>query len=316
MEIDKKSKILITGGCGFIASHLIDKLVKEGFCNLCSVDNMIGAASNFHKNKTCEYVYMDVSQYQALDTLFNKWNFDYIFHFAANANVPFSNKYPEIDFDSNATGTFNILNLAIKYNIKKVLFASTAAVYGEPAYTPIDEKHPLNPISNYGVTKLYGEKLGLAYEKTYDLNFTAIRIFNTYGPRQSRYVLYDLIKKLNKNRLELEVLGTGEQIRDYSYVTDTVKAFYLAFICSNSRGKVYNISGGLPVSIKELVDKISKTLKINPKITYTNQSWKGDISNMTASIDLIRKDLNFEPEIDINKGLEASIEWFKENDLI
>lgn len=316
MFIDKEAKILITGGCGFIASHLIDKLVEEGFCNLCSVDNMIGASNIFHKNKICEYVYMDVSRFQTLDKLFENWKFDYIFHFAANADVPFSNMYPEIDFESNATGTFNILNLAIKHNIKKVLFASTAAVYGEPLYTPIDEIHPLAPVSNYGVTKLYSEKLGLAYEKTYDLDFTAIRIFNTYGPRQSRYVLYDLIKKLNNNRSELEVLGTGEQIRDYSYVTDTVKAFYLAFISSSTKGKVYNVSGGLPISIKELVSKISKILKINPKITYTNQSWKGDISNMTASIDFIKKDLNFEPEVDINKGLAASIEWFKEKDLI
>ncbi|WP_396602629.1 GDP-mannose 4,6-dehydratase [Algibacter sp. R77976] len=314
--MNKKSRILITGGCGFIPSHMIDRLVEEGFKNILSIDNMMGADNKFSKNDSCEYKYGDISNYKFLETIFQDENFDYVFHLGANANVPFSNKFPEIDFDSNALGTFNILNLCIKHNIKKVLFASTAAVYGEPLYTPMDEKHELLPRSNYGVTKLYGEKLGLAYEKTYDLDFTAIRIFNTYGPRQSRYVLYDLIKKLNANNEKLEVLGTGEQIRDYSYVSDTIEAFFIAFTNPKSRGKVYNVSGGKQTSIKQLVAKISKALEINPKINYTNESWKGDISNMTASINFIKDDLGFEPKVDLDKGLKLSIKWFKENNLI
>ena len=314
--MNKNSKILITGGCGFIPSHTIDRLVDEGFKNIISIDNLMGADHNYSKNNNCDYKYIDISNFQVLDSLFQEEKFDYIFHLGANANVPFSSKYPEIDFSSNAVGTFNILNLAVKYNIKKVLFASTAAIYGEPEYVPMDENHNLMPRSNYGVTKLYGEKLGLAYEKTYDLDFTAIRIFNTYGPRQSRYVLYDLIKKLSSNSKELEVLGTGEQIRDYSFVSDTVDAFILAFMNPKSRGKVYNVSGGKQTSIKDLVSKITKVLDINPKITYTNQSWKGDISNMTASIDLINKDLGFKPKVNLEEGLKISISWFKENNLI
>lgn len=313
--MNKESNILITGGCGFIPSHMIDKLIEEGFSNVYSIDNLMGASDKRDSNSKCIYIYADIANYQFLDKLFKDKQFDYIFHFAANANVPFSSNNPEIDFSSNAIGTFNILNLACKYKIKKVLFASTAAIYGEPRYTPMDEGHQLYPISNYGVTKLYGEKLGLAYEKTYNLDFTAIRIFNTYGPRQPRYVLYDLIKKLKKNSDRLEVLGTGEQVRDYSYVSDTVNAFYLAFTNPNSRGKVYNVSGGMPVSIKELVAKICTVLNIDPEIEYTGQSWKGDVSNMTASIDFIKKDLGFEPKIDLSQGLKYSITWFEENKL-
>lgn len=314
--MDKKSRILVTGGCGFIPSHLIDRLVDEGFNNVLSIDNMMGAKADFSKNNDCEYQYGDISNYKYLETLFAEEKFDYVFHLAANANVPFSSKFPEVDFSSNAIGTFNILNLCVKHNIKKVLFASTAAIYGEPSYTPMDEAHQLLPRSNYGVTKLYGEKLGLAYEKTYDLDFTGIRIFNTYGPRQTRYVLFDLIRKLSANTKQLEVLGTGEQIRDYSYISDTVNAFYLAFTNPESRGKIYNVSGGKQTSIKELVSKISEELKIDPEIHYTNESWKGDISNMTGSIDFIKKDLGFEPKIDLNTGLKLSIEWFKKNNFI
>ncbi len=314
--MNKKSRILVTGGCGFIPSHLIDKLVEEGFNNILSIDNLMGANANFSKNEHCEYQYADIANYKFLDTLFEEEKFDYVFHLAANANVPYSSKFPEVDFSSNALGTFNILNLCVKYNVKKILFASTAAIYGEPAYTPMDEKHELLPRSNYGVTKLYGEKLGLAYEKTYDLDFTGIRIFNTYGPRQSRYVLYDLIRKLSANNKQLEVLGTGEQIRDYSYISDTVNAFFMAFTNPKSRGKIYNVSGGKQTSIKELVAKICEELNIDPEISYTNQSWKGDISNMTGSIDFIKQDLGFEPKIDLKKGLKLSIEWFKHNNLI
>lgn len=315
--MNKTGKVLVTGGAGFIGSHIVDRLVDEGFENIHVVDNYLGSTlQDIYRNPKCQYTYLDVADMNAVDRFFEKNDFKYVFHIAANGNVPLSNDYPTIDFNSNCLGAFNVLNCCVKYKVEKVLYSSTAAVYGNPKYPAIDENHPLTPISNYGVTKLYGERLGIAYHHSYGLNFVAMRIFNTYGPRQPRYVLYDLIRKLNNSKETLEVLGTGEQVRDYSYISDTVHAFYLAFITQNNAGEVYNISGGNPISIKQLVQYICEELDINPEINYTGQSWKGDISILNGSIEKIRTHLQFEPRVKIHEGLKKSIQWFQENNYI
>lgn len=312
-----QNKILVTGGNGFIGSHLVDYLINKNF-SVISVDNLSG--SNYGKllnvNNQAKYYYGDVGEITFLDNVLKSENIHTIFHLAANANVPFSDQYPALDFKYNAQATFNVLNLAIKYNIKKVIFASSAAIYGNPRYNPIDEKHDLNPVSNYGVTKLYGEKLGLAYFKTYGLNFTSMRIFNTYGPRQPRYVLYDFINKLNRNSKYLEILGDGEQKRTYSFVEDTVRALYLAFKSDNSNGNVYNVAGEEVISITELARIICESLNINPEFLYTGKSWKGDIKVLTGSIKKIKSELGFEPKFSIREGIKKSIDWFKKNGYI
>jgi nucleoside-diphosphate-sugar epimerase len=251
-----------------------------------------------------------------LDKIYSDNKFDYIFHIAANGNVPYSNEFPIIDFNSNALGTFNVFNLALKYNVKKLIFASTAAVYGVPENTPVKETEHLNPISNYGLTKLYGEKLAIAYFKTYGLKSNVIRIFNTYGPRQPRYVLYDFIKKLSANKESLEVLGDGEQIRDYAYVTDTVEVFFNLMNNPEINGEIFNISGGNPINIKYLIKIISKNLNIDPQITYTGKSWPGDIKILNGDISKLKEFINFEPKFSIEDGLRNSIDWFKANGYI
>jgi len=307
--------IIVTGGAGFIGSHVVDRIVDSGEYQVIVVDNLLGSNFNppFFRNDLVSYEYGDVSDYLQMKTLFETYTPDYVIHLAANGNVPLSDKYPSVDFKSNAIGSFNILNLAKEYKIKKVVYASTAAVYGEPQYTPIDEIHAVGPISNYGVSKLYGEQLGTAYSKTYNLPFTAFRIFNTYGPRQPRYVLFDLIKKLKNNKDSLEVLGTGLQIRDYAYVSDTAEVFFQALNNQKSNNNIYNIAGGNPISIKELVKLICDVYQINPKINYTGESWKGDITNLTASIEKLKQDFNFTPRVSINEGVKKTIEWFSSN---
>src|SRR5436190_13517953 len=224
----------------------------------------------------------------------------HIFHLAANADVPFSVDYPQYDFETNALGGFNILHSALHTNVQKIVYASTAAVYGNALYTPIDENHPLNPLSPYGASKLATEKLGMAYFKTYGLPFTIIRIFNTYGKRQPRYVMYDLLKKLYQNPQELAVLGTGKQVRDYCYVSDSVRCFILAAESEKSVGEVFNLAGGSPVSIKDLVLLILKTLNLkNTKINFTGKSWKGDIEKLIADTQKAQTILGFKPEISL-----------------
>lgn len=316
--MQKYSSIVVTGGAGFIGSHVVDKLLEVGYDRIIVMDNYSGIREGVSVNSTdkCKYIHVDISDSQRVDNLFSEFKPDAVIHLAANANVPFANSNPSVDFRSNALGTFNLINAAILNSVKKFIYSSSAAVYGEPVSVPIKETHQLDPVSYYGVSKLYGERLGFAARYSFGLPFTAIRIFNTYGPRQPRYVLYDLIKKLKNNTSVLEVLGTGDQVRDYSFVGDTANAFLLALTSENSSGEVYNVAGGAPISIKELVRSICQVLDVNPEIVFTGESWKGDISNLTADISKIQSHLGFRPKTKFLDGLASSIIWFKENGYI
>ena len=306
---------MVTGGLGFIGSHLVDRLIGEGYSPVI-VDNLSGMRSSdrIYIPKGSQFVYGDVSNFDFMSKIVSENRVEAIFHIAANADVPYSNDFPTVDFQSNATGIFNMLNIAVRNNIEKFIFSSTAAVYGDPKYVPMDENHPLCPVSNYGVTKLYGEKLGMAYFQTYGLDFSVLRIFNTYGPRQPRYVLYDLIKKLSNDKDKLEVLGDGTQIRDYSYIDNTIDAFVKVFHSPKSKGEAYNIAGGKPISISQLVSKISDALSISPQIVYTGRSWKGDIKNLTSDISKIKTELDYKPVKSFDEGLNQTVKWFREND--
>ena len=304
----KDCRILVTGGAGFIASHLVDLLVTGGAKVVVLDDMSSGKEDNLVQVAGDIEVHTgSVTDHAQVDALVRGCRF--VFNFAANADVPRSVKHPDIDFHTNSVGMFNVLDACRRHGVERVLQASTAAVYGEPSYTPMDESHPLRPISPYGASKLGAESLGLAYHHTYDLPFTAVRIFNTYGPRQPRYVIHDLFRKIQKNPQRLEVLGTGEQVRDYCYVTDTAGAFVNLALNPEANGQVYNIAGGQPISIKDLVGKILATLQLtDTEIYYTGQSWPGDITRLVAGIDKI-KGTGFAPTVDLDEGLRRFADW-------
>jgi len=304
--LDKK--VLVTGGAGFIGSHLVDLLVEKGAI-VTVIDNLsAGNLINLKKSgKEIRFYQVDILDARRIDKIVKENQI--IFHLAANADVPRSVKEPKFDFDTNIVGSFNLLKSAVDAKIEKFIFASSAAVYGNPVYTPMDEKHPTNPISPYGASKLAIEHLGRSYLETYGLPFVTMRIFNTYGERQPRYVMYDLLKKLYKDNSKLEVLGTGKQLRDYSYVLDTARAFVLA--AENGKaGEIYNIAGGKPISIRDVVSCIIKTLSLKDlKVTYTNKSWPGDISILAASIEKIKSELAFKPTIPLEIGIKRLHEY-------
>lgn len=310
----KRKNVLVTGGAGFIASHLVDLLVEKG-SNVTVIDNLKdGKSENLEKSrgKIC-FKKLDVRDFDGLQQVIKEEEIEIIFHLAANANVPYSVENPKYDFETNTIGTFNVLKCCMDNDIKKVVYASSAAVYGEPEYTPIDENHPLNPISPYGASKLAGEKLGFAYHATYGIPFVSMRIFNTYGPRQRRYVMFDFLMKLKENPKKLEVLGSGEQIRDYCYVIDTAKAFMLAAEKENAIGKAFNIAGGNPISIKKLAGLMVRILGLggNTEIYYTGKSWKGDIVKLVADISKIKNKLEFKPEMRLDEGILKLKGWFE-----
>jgi len=307
-------RVLVTGAAGFIGSHLVDRLVEEG-AEVVAIDNLKdGNLSNLAESMDkIEFHKVDIRNFESLKEVMD--GVEIVFHLAANANVPYSVDNPKYDFETNTLGTFNVLKLSLDLDVEKVVYASSAAVYGEPIYVPIDEEHPLNPISPYGASKLAGERLGFAYFKTYGLPFVSLRIFNTYGPRQRRYVMYDFLRKLKENPNRLEVLGTGEQIRDFCYVKDCVEAFVLACKSGNAAGEAFNIAGGNPISIKDLAFLMVKILSLDrrTKIVFTGESWKGDIVNLYADISKIKSKLGFKPRVSLGEGILKLKEWFDKN---
>jgi UDP-glucose 4-epimerase len=300
-------KVLVTGGAGFVPSHLVDALAERGAL-VTAMDNLqAGVKDNLARSiDRVAFVHADLRDADATKRAVEGQ--EYVFHLGANASVPNSLKHTRYDFETNALGSFNVFEAAKDVGVSRVIYASSAAVYGEPEYTPADEKHPLRPTSFYGESKLAAERVGMMYHKMFGLGFTAIRIFNTYGPRQPRYVLADLIRKLKRNPRELEVLGTGKQIRDYCYVSDTVGAFIAAAENEEMNGDAYNISGGAPVSIRELVGIVLKVMDLpDCKVTYTGQSWKGDIDRLDADISKIRA-TGFAPSVALEDGIRLTIE--------
>ncbi|MBK8019087.1 MAG: GDP-mannose 4,6-dehydratase [Betaproteobacteria bacterium] len=305
-----QSRVLVTGGAGFIPSHLVDLLVASGAHVVVLDDMSAGKPDNLADVKNdIEMVVGSVADAELVDGLVKGCRL--VFNFAANADVPRSVKFPSVDFFTNAVGAFNVYDSCRRHGVERVLQASTAAVYGEPEYTPMDERHPLRPISPYGASKLAAESMGLAWNHTYGLPFTAIRIFNTYGPRQPRYVIYDLFRKIQKDSSRLEVLGTGEQVRDYCYVADTATAFFNLAQNPDAVGGVYNIAGGHPVSIRQLVALILETLQLkDTEVYYTGQSWPGDINRLVAGLEKIRL-AGFEPTVDLKEGLRRFAAWIE-----
>ncbi len=301
----KGKNVLVTGGAGFMGSHLVDRLVEDGL-EVTAIDNLqTGKPENLENAKDkITFIKGDTRDAELLKKTID--DVDVVFHIGANASVPYSVENPRYDFETNALGTFNILDASVNSNVKKVVYASSAAVYGEPEYIPIDEKHPLRPISPYGASKLGGESAGMAFKETYGLNFASIRIFNTYGPRQPRYVMYDFIMKLKKNPKKLEVLGTGEQVRDYCYVSDMVDAFMLT---AEKGDGIYNAAGGVPTSIRELAELMVSEISPGAKIQYGGRTWKGDINILIADITKL-KNLGFAPKVDIESGIKTMVEWF------
>ncbi len=307
----KYSHVLVTGGAGFIGSHLVDALVKNGVTVRVIDDLSSGFKKNLDSLDKIEFIEEDISKLEVVQNVVS--DIDIIFHIAANANVPLSVENPTLDYMSNVKGTFNLLKTCVDSEVKKVVFASSAAIFGEPKYLPIDEAHSTNPISPYGASKLAGELYGFAFQETYGIKFTSLRIFNAIGPRQPRYVIYDFLNKLKNDNSKLEILGTGKNIRDFIYVGDLVKIFMDCAEKAISDGKAYNLGTGVGISITELATKILKELNLkNTKLTYTGFSWKGDILKLISNPNKLNKDLNIKSFTPLSDALSDEIEWFQQ----
>ena len=308
--------VIVTGGAGFIGSTTSELLVSRGYFPVI-IDNLhsgsIDNISRILKNKKGKLVKVDVSKINEMKNALKGLMDDVrgIVHLAAMISLEEVANDPQRAFEVNVIGTLNILELARKYDIKRVVYASSVAVYGEPQRLPIDENHPKRPANLYGLTKLYGEMLLWLYKDLYGLRPIALRYFNVYGPRMRpgpyAGVIYKFIVSLLKEEPPI-IYGDGNQTRDFIYVEDVAEA-NLKALESSYVGAV-NIGTGKEVSINDLFEIISRLigsrirpLKAPPRL--------GDVRRSRADISLAKEKLEWTPRTELIEGLKKTINYYK-----
>lgn len=305
---------LVTGGAGFIGSHLVESLVDSGAIvtvldNLRagSVDNLRTVASQVR------VIEGDVRSAEQIGNAIRDTQPQVVFHLAANASVPGSVDDPKYDFDTNARGTFVLLDELRKFDCcERVVLASTGAVYGQPEDFPIREETVLKPIAPYGASKLNAEVTARIFWDVYQVPTVIARVFNAYGPRMARFVVLDFLRKLQRNPDQLEILGDGRQVRDFTYVQDTVRGLRL-LADRGLPGEAYNLSSGSSCSVTELATTLLEILGLErqSQLVYTGTSWTGDVQHWEVNIERIAA-LGYQSRFRLRQGLEQTVHWFQQ----
>lgn len=297
------SIILITGGAGFIGSHLVDALIQQDH-QVVVVDNL--STGNIDNIKSHGAFYKeDITDSHMIKKIFNKHQFDYVFHLAAQINLRHSIKEPAFDAHTNVVGSLNIIENCIRTGVKKIIFSSTGgAIYSPEAKLPWDEQSITNPQSPYGLAKLTIEK----YLQLYQLPYVALRYSNVYGPRQNSKgeagVISIFIEKALRNE-NLVIFGDGKQTRDFIFVEDVVKANLLAMELEG----IYNVSSNTQVSVNEIAEIILKKINSQSQIIRANPIAGELLHTKLSSEKLTAK--GWSPGQDTETGIEKTIEYFR-----
>lgn len=308
------SEILVTGGAGFIGSHIVDQLLDEGF-GVWVMDNLsTGEGKNLvqHESKQkFHFIEGDIRNYDLVKKVVR--GVDAVFHEAALVSVTSSVENPLLANDINVSGTMNLLKACVDANIKRFVFASSCAIYGDSVTLPEHENLMPIPLSPYAVSKLAAENYVKVFYDVYDLETVILRYFNVYGPRQ-KYGPYSGVISIFINRL-LEnkpptIYGDGEQIRDFVNVKDVVEANMLALSKQNVVGEVFNISTGEAISINTLAKLLQKIMgKANLEPMY-EEARPGDIRNSYADITKAKGQLGYKPTVELDIGLNELVKWY------
>ncbi|MBA7637133.1 UDP-N-acetylglucosamine 4-epimerase [subsurface metagenome] len=299
----KGKNILVTGGAGFIGSHIVDRLSPEN--KVFVLDNLFtGQLTNLEKSKDrITFVKGDIRDKELVNDIVAK--VEYIFHLAAHVGNIRSLKDPYFDMDVNIGGMLNLLEACRNSNIKRLVYSSSGAIFGEARYLPIDEEHPLNPESPYAVSKLAAEKYAFAFYKVYGVPTVTVRYFNAYGPRQdsSEYAnAVSIFLSLTRQGKPVTIFGDGEQTRDFIFINDIVNANILAATQPAAIGEIFNISTGVVHNIKQLIDIIAQVS--GRKIPFSHADFRaGEVRHSKANIDKVRKLLGYSPQTELEEGL-------------
>lgn len=304
-------KVLVTGGAGFIGSHIVDLYIKEGY-EVVIVDNLSTGKSKYI-NKEAKFYEADINTKEFNEIVDNEKP-DIINHHAAQIDVATSIKEPVTDAHINILGTINVLEASKAVNAK-LIYASSAAVYGEPEYLGIDEKHPVNPLSTYGISKHTPEHYIVAYSKLYDLEYMIFRYSNVYGERQDPKgeggVISILTEKSIKDTL-FTVFGDGEQTRDYIHVSDIAAANLLA--TKQFSNEIINISTGIPVTLNDAIKEFENAAGKKIELQY-GDARKGDIKHSYLLNEKAHQVIGFEPKISLAEGLRKTYDYYKQQTL-
>lgn len=289
-------KALVTGGAGFIGSHLCSALLAEGHQVVCLDNLSLGREGNIsHLLRKPGFIFYkrDASVLGDLEEVFGLERPDYVFHLAANSDIQASASDPYVEYKNTYTTTFQTLSCMCRFGVKKMFFASTSAVYGDKKDVPLDEDMPgLSPISYYGAAKLGSEALINAFSYMNDMETVIFRFANVVGPGLTHGVIYDFIRKLEKNPENLQILGDGRQTKPYIDVGDLVSAIMLLKDKGSSKPSVYNVSAQGETSVSAIADIVCQEMALSQvKYSYTGGrgGWKGDVPEFRYSTDKINK---------------------------
>jgi UDP-glucose 4-epimerase len=308
---------LITGGAGFIGSSLAEELLTR--------NNYVIIVDNFDpyyskelkkynleknsKNENCKFFELDVRNTKKLASVLNEENVDTVFHLAARPGVRQSIKNYFLYENINVLGTLSVLKSCLNTNVKKIIYASSSSVYGNPLYLPIDESHPTNPISPYGVSKLAGEKYCMAFRQIYGLKVVILRYFTVYGPRQRPdEAIFKFARLIFKGK-PIPVYGDGNQTRDFTYISDVVDGTILA-ATKNVSEDVFNLGSGSRISVNALIKIFQEITKEKIKVNYIEKT-KGEVTDTLADIKKAKRILGYSPRIGIKQGITEFVKWFK-----
>lgn len=287
-------RLLITGGAGFIGSHLDDALIARGH-QLTIVDNLVlGRKENIEhlrESQNFRFIEADLLDMPKMRVIFSEGKFDMVYHLAANSDIQKGGKDPMVDYNLTFNTTFNVLQLLKEFEIKKFFFASTSAIYGETYDVLNEDFGPLKPVSNYGAGKLASEAFISAFSSTYGIQTWITRFPNVVGERFTHGVIYDFIKKLRNNPEELEVLGNGEQCKPYVYVKDLVEAILFVIDHASEKYNVYMIGSDSRTKVKEIASMVIEEMGLNARIRYTggDRGWVGDVPEFRYDLTKINK---------------------------
>jgi nucleoside-diphosphate-sugar epimerase len=308
-------RVLVTGGAGFIGSHLVERLLAEGHTVRVLDDFSSGRRENLvfaRASPALDVVAGDIRDARTVRDAVA--DVDAVFHEAALVSVPRSVEAPELSCDINAHGTARVLDAARRAGVRRIVFASSAAVYGDTSRLPVSERDPVRPLSPYGLDKLYTEQLAALHHALYGLEAVPLRYFNVFGPRQDPSSAYSGVISIFVTRLlagaPLTIHGDGEQTRDFVYVADVVDANMRAMSGGYVGPAPLNVGRGGRTSLNALAAMLGEIIGVTPAITRAAPR-PGDIRDSEADITHIREALGYEPRWTVRAGLEALVAWVR-----
>ncbi|BAL81651.1 SDR family oxidoreductase [Caldisericum exile] len=304
-------RILVTGGAGFIGSNVVDAFVEKGF-EVGVLDNLsTGKEKNI--NPKAKFYNVDLRDFSSLEKVFVDFKPEIVDHHAAQIDVRKSVKDPSFDAEVNIIGSINLFDLAVKYGVRRIIFASTGgALYGEPKVLPANEDTPIKPLSPYGVSKYCMENYLNYFKRLHGIERVILRYANVYGPRQDPLGEAGVIAIFTGRILEgkpVTIFGDGTQTRDFIYVEDVVSANLLAL---DGVEGTYNIGTGNETSVNEIVQVFEKVLRRKVEVEYAKPR-PGEVYRIALDYTRAKQSLGFEPKYTLEEGIKKTIEWYTKN---